>query len=114
MKVSGLAAAGMGLMGTACANQKDSAYQVKGKLSPKAKARKIIFIMTDTQRYDMLGCVNKNMKTHGWINWLAKGCGSIKHTPVRLFVARLVQQFLPEHIRTPMVFGEITWGWQIM
>ncbi|MBC8481573.1 MAG: sulfatase-like hydrolase/transferase [Planctomycetes bacterium] len=34
------------------------------KVSKNAKARKIVFIMTDTQRWDMVGCYgNKNMKT---------------------------------------------------
>ncbi|TKG96145.1 DUF4976 domain-containing protein [Puteibacter caeruleilacunae] len=42
---------------------KESKYQIKGKVPKNAKARKIVFIMTDSQRYDMLGSVKKAMKT---------------------------------------------------
>lgn len=39
----------------------------------KEKKRKIVFIMTDTQRYDMLGCVNPDMKTPHLDNLAAEG-----------------------------------------
>ncbi len=65
IKTSGIATAGVAA--TSCVRSKDEkepAFKVTGTVPASAQARKIIFIMTDTTRWDMLGCSgNKNMKT---------------------------------------------------
>lgn len=41
----------------------DSDYSPKGEVSPDIKAPKIIFIMTDTHRWDMMSCITPEIKT---------------------------------------------------
>ena len=65
VKISGVTVAGLGL--TACekasASSETLTYQPHGEVNADAEARQIVFIMTDTMRWDMVGHVNQDMKT---------------------------------------------------
>jgi uncharacterized sulfatase len=66
IKTTGITATGLtaATVGSCSNKEKKSAYAIKGIVPANAKARKIVFIMTDTTRRDMLGCYgNKDMKT---------------------------------------------------
>lgn len=51
------------LASSSCSTKITTNYAPTGKVSSKAEARKIIFIMTDTHRWDMMSCVNPDIKT---------------------------------------------------
>lgn len=46
-----------------CQGVESTKYKPQGKISEEAQARQIIFIMTDTHRWDMLSCVTPEIKT---------------------------------------------------
>ena len=46
-----------------CQGVTNTVYQPQGEVSAKAQARKIIFIMTDTHRWDMLSSITPEIKT---------------------------------------------------
>ena len=46
-----------------CQGVTNTGYQPQGEVSAKAQARKIIFIMTDTHRWDMLSSITPEIKT---------------------------------------------------
>ena len=56
---------GYGSWGMLCSCQgvMNTGYQPQGEVSDKAQARKIIFIMTDTHRWDMLSSITPEIKT---------------------------------------------------
>lgn len=47
----------------ACVDSSTSSYKVQGKASQEAPAKQIIFIMTDTQRWDMLSSITPEIST---------------------------------------------------
>lgn len=73
VKISGISVAGLGVDGASDAKAygRQNSYKPKGSISPNAEAKQIVFIMTDTQRWDMVGHVNADMKTP-WLDRMAK------------------------------------------
>ena len=79
------------------------------------KKRQVIFIMTDTQRTDMLGCYgNSAMVTPNLDRLGQREYDTIKPIPHSLYVSLRDLRFLQAVTLIPVQDGQIVWGFPIM
>lgn len=79
------------------------------------KKRQVIFIMTDTQRTDMLGCYgNSAMVTPNLDRLGQREYDTIKPIPHSLYVSLQGLRFLQEATLIPVPDGRTVWDFPIM